>query len=284
MSMAAITFWVCRSKKTSDPQMLSLGAALVICSITWKALQGGWRGSKGLQIAGFDPSALGLAAVALAAAMYFWGVLFGIALIIAVVIHEFGHVAAFRVCGHADARFRLIPLLGGVAISDRAPQRADRAFFITLMGPAINLGPMVLCFALSELAVSADSNLTYRLGGYLYIQGLLLASLNFFNLLPLWPLDGGKLTQRLVYTFAPALTRAASVAMTALAVGLCFLTQSWFLLIFVVISWSGLAQSEQLLSAQRPLSRPTAYLATAAYLTTMAAFFIGGRSLFMGFL
>lgn len=282
MSMAAITCWACRSKKTSDPGMLSLAAALVICSVTWKVLQGGWRGARGLQIAGFDPSALGLGAIAIVAAMYFWGVLFGIALIIAVVIHEFGHVAAFRVCGHADARFRLIPLLGGVAISNTVPRQADRAFFITLMGPAINLGPMLLCFALSDLAIAGNSEITFAIGRYFYIQGLVLAALNFFNLLPLWPLDGGRLTQRLVYTFAPALIRPASIAMKALAAGFCVLTQSWFLLFFVVISWPGLLQSEQLLAAQRPLPRPRAYLAMAAYLTTLAAFFAGGQTLFLG--
>jgi Zn-dependent protease len=262
--------------------MLQLTAALVICAVTWKVLQGGWRGARGFQLAGFDPSALGMGVVAIGAAMYFWGVLYGIALIIAVIIHEFGHVAAFRVCGHADARFRLIPLLGGVAISDSQPSRADKAFFITLMGPSINLGPMVLCFALSELALVGDAEWAYQVGVYLYIQGLVLASLNFFNLLPLWPLDGGRLTQRLVYTFAPDLTRPASIAMAALAVLMCLATQSWFLLAFVAISWPGLMQSEKLLAAQRPLSRARALLALAAYIATTATFFVGGQELFLG--
>ena len=262
--------------------MLYLVAALALCWATWKILQGGWQGQRGFQIAGFDASAIGLGVLAVGAAMYFWGVLYGIALIVAVVIHEFGHVAAFRVCGHADARFRLIPLMGGVAISNTAPSRADKAFFITLMGPAINLAPMALCFAAAELIFESQAAALFPVGGYLYIQAMVLAALNFFNLLPLWPLDGGKLTQRLVYTFAPSLTRQASITMTALAVGLCLLTQSFLLLFFVVMSWPGLMQSESLLRVQRPLTTEHGLLALAAYVTTAAAFLVAGHPLILG--
>jgi hypothetical protein len=69
-----------------------------------------------------------------------------------------------------------------------------------------------------------------------------------------------------------------------LAAALCLLTRSWFLLFFVMMGWQGLVQSEQLLRVQRPLPRRTAWLALAAYLTTMAAFFLGGRTMLMGFL
>jgi Zn-dependent protease len=264
--------------------MLYLVAALALCAITWKILQGGWRGPRGFQVAGFDINAAGLGVLAVAAAMYFWGVSYGLALIVAVVIHEFGHVAAFRVCGHSDARFRLIPLMGGVAISNSVPASADKAFFITLMGPAINLGPMVLCFALTEVifATEFSSELPYIIGNYIYVQGMVFAALNFFNLLPLWPLDGGKLTQRLVYTFVPDMTRQVSIAMTVLAVALCLLTRSWFLLFFVMMGWQGLIQSELLLQVQRPLGTRRGLLALAAYLTTAGAFFLGGHPLLMG--
>lgn len=264
--------------------MLSLLAALGLCLATWKILQGGWRGQSGLQVAGLEASSGVLAVLALAAAMYFWGVLYGIALIVAVLVHEFGHVAAYRVCGHADARFRLIPLMGGVAISNSAPARADEEFFITLMGPAINLAPMALCLAAAEVIFTArfTTELPYQLGSYLFVQGMVLAALNFFNLLPLWPLDGGRMTQRLIYTFAPSLTRQVSIAMMLLAVGLCLLTQSLFLLFFVLMSWPSLMQAESRLATLSPLPPKRALLALAAYLATAAAFFAGGHPLFLG--
>jgi Zn-dependent protease len=261
--------------------LLSSGLA----ALTWAILRGGWTSPQGLHLAGFDRNGLLLGVLAIAAACYFWGVLYGLALILAVVIHEFGHVAAFRVCGHADARFRLIPLMGGVAISNTIPSSSDKAFFITLMGPAICLAPMLLCYTVAtEIFVTATTQLAFDVGNFFYILAMVLGALNFFNLLPLWPLDGGKLTQRLVYTFAPKATHHASIAMTVLAAALCLLTRSWFLLFFVMMGWQGLVQSEQLLRVQRPLPRRTAWLALAAYLTTMAAFFLGGRTMLMGFL
>lgn len=242
-------------------------------------LRGGFRGAAGFQIAGFDINAAGLGIVAVAAAMYFFGLLYGIALIVAVVIHEFGHVAAFRVCGHSDARFRLVPLMGGVAISSRLPASQEQAFFITLMGPAICLAPMVLCFALPEAFYKGQSEFGYQIANYLYIQGVVLGALNFFNLLPLWPLDGGKIAHRLAYAFFPGATRHVSIAMMMLAAALCLFTRSYFLLFFVLMSWQSLQQFEAHLQSQRPIAKPRALLCLAAYLTTTAAFFVGGAAM-----
>lgn len=262
--------------------MLNLILSMIVLAATWATLRGGFRGSAGFQIAGFDLNAAGLAVVAVAAAMYFFGVLYGVALIVAVIIHEFGHVAAFRVCGHADARFRLVPLMGGVAISNRLPASQLDALFITLMGPAICLGPMALCFALPEVFYKGESDLGYQIANYLYIQGIVLGALNFFNLLPLWPLDGGKIAHRLIYAFFPGAVRHVSIAMMMLAAALCLFTRSYILLIFVLISWQSLQQFEQLLQAQRPIAKPHAFLALAAYGMTTAAFFVGGAAMLSG--
>ena len=277
--------WLTCTSNRSVNKMIYFATALAFVWPTWYSLRGGWQGERGFQIAGFDTNALGLGLLAIAAAVYFWGMEYGIALIVAVAIHEFGHVAAFRVCGHADARFRLIPMMGGVAISNQVPASADKAFFITLMGPAINLGPMVFCFAVSESVFAAEfaSEIPYQIASYLYVQGMVIAALNFFNLLPLWPFDGGKLTQSLTFSFAPDLTRSVSLAMMGFAVLLCLATQSLFLLFFVLFSWPSLMQSENLLHLQRPLSRKRALLSLAAYIATAAAFFAGGHPLMKGF-
>ena len=265
--------------------MLEFGLSLCLMAGTWAILRGGWVAQGGLQIIGFDAKALGLGVLALLAAWVLWGIMFGMALIVAVIIHEFGHVAAFRVCGHSDARFRLIPLLGGVAISSRAPASVDRSVFITLMGPAICLAPMALCYTTAQLIFQNASSLpAFQLAQFLSVLAMVLGALNFFNLLPLWPLDGGRITQNLVYSFIPAATHKASIAMTVLAAALCLITRSYFLLFFVMISWPNLLQSEQLLQAQRPMSKRSATLALFAYLAAMAAFFIGGQALLARFI
>ena len=256
--------------------MLELILSLCLLSGTWLTLKGGWQAEGRFHFAGFDINALGLGLLAIVAAMYFWGVLYGIALIIAIVVHEFGHVAAFRVCGHADARFRLIPLMGGVAISNQLPASAEKDFFITLMGPAIGLGPMVFCYAASAALDQINADWAISVSNYLYIQAAVFGSLNFFNLLPLWPLDGGKMTLRLVHTFAPSMTRTVAMGMIVLAVALCLMTRSFFMLFFVLSSWQGLMQSEQILHVQSGMSKRRGLLALACYLTTALALFMGG--------
>lgn len=264
--------------------MLEIVLSLCLMSGTWLTLKGGWTDPRGFRIAGFDINALGLGGLAVIAAWYFWGPLYGMALIVAVIIHEFGHVAAFRVCGHTDARFRLVPLMGGVAISNTVPSSGDKSFFITLLGPAICLGPMVLCYAISsEIFVTATNPIAFKVANFLYVLGMVLGSLNFFNLLPLWPLDGGKLTQRLVYTFAPSFTHNASIAMAVFAAALCLITRQYFLLFFVMTSWQGLVQSETLLGMQTKMPRRTAWIALLSYLATAAAFFMGGQTMLAGF-
>ena len=261
--------------------MIAFLAALLLLAVALYTLRGGLVGpGRGVRVVGFDTNALGLGAVAVAAAVWFFGWQFGAALIITVVIHEFGHVVAFRICGHADARFRLIPLLGGVAISDKLPASHDEDLFVSLMAPAICLAPMVLCFVLSDLLAEQ----AWGLANFLYILGLVMGSLNFFNLLPFWPLDGGKITRALTFTYIPWATRAVSIAMSATAAALCVLSGSFILLIFILMGWQGLMQSEQRIKMQRPMSRRRGLWAAAAYLSTLLAFGVAGSPLVNSFL
>ena len=262
--------------------MIELVVALCLMLGTFGILRGGFAvaGLRGFQVVGFDPNAVGLGALAIAAAVYFYGWAFGIAIILAVALHEFGHVVAYRVCGHSDARFRLIPILGGVAISNRLPASQGQAVFIALMGPAICLAPMTLAFALSELTYPSAPVLSE----FLYSFAMVLGSFNFFNLLPFWPLDGGRMVQILAQTFIPWATRQVSIAMTVLGAGLAFIAQSYIILFFILISWGALMQSEQILGLQRPMSKVDGLIALAAYGFTAVTFFLGGAQMLQGFL
>lgn len=262
--------------------MIALLVALCLTLGTWAILRGGFAvaGGRGLKIIGYDPNAIGLGALAILVAVYYYGWQYGLALVLSVVIHEYGHVAAYRVCGHDDARFRLIPIMGGAAISARIPADQQNAFFIAVMGPAICLAPMGLAFALSDLLYATF----YPAAEFLGILGLILGFFNFFNLLPFWPLDGGRIVQLLAQTFLPGATRQVSIAMIVIGAALAFLTRSYIILFFILLSWGGLMQSEKLLEVQRPMSKPRALLALAAYAFTAAAFYLGGARVLGGLL
>jgi len=106
---------------------VSLLAALLtagVLRLTFRTLAGGWRGPARRIDLRPSGAAWMIGGLSVLLAIYFFGPLAGLALVIVVVVHEYGHVAAFRVAGHGDATFRLIPLLGGVAISKRQPRRS----------------------------------------------------------------------------------------------------------------------------------------------------------------
>ncbi len=259
--------------------MIAVGA--LMCLATGYALRGGLFAKRKTEIVGMDMQGLAFGGLSIAAAMWFFGPMVGIAIIFAVVIHEYGHVCAFRVAGHADARFRLIPLMGGVAISDSIPASQEKDFFITLMGPAIGLGPMILALGLSGIMWGVSVDVAVFMSTFAMVTG----ALNFFNMLPFWPLDGGRMLRVIAHAFWPPLAYLLAIAMSAAFVAAAIAMQSFVLFFFALMGVQSLASSNMLAQVQRPLSRKRAVLAACAYLFTAATFFFGGGySFFLRFL
>lgn len=255
--------------------------ALAACAGTVLALRGGWTSPLKTTIIGLDPQGLGISALAVIAAMVFFGPVFGLSIILVVVIHEFGHVAAFRVAGHHDASFRLVPLLGGYAISNRPVDTQEEDVFITLMGPAICLAPMLLAYALVPIATEHFPAAI----GPLYTFAGIAGALNFFNLLPIWPLDGGRLTAAITSVFhdrAPFYIFAVTSALVGL---LALIAQSIFMLIFVVMTVQHMVQNGggDGRAPYRRMSKRRAWLCLGAWLFTAAALFMGGFATILRF-
>ncbi len=251
--------------------MLPLFAATILCLTTLYALRGGLVGERGfLTIAGFDANALFMGVAAVGAAIWFFGPMYGAALILSVMIHEFGHVAAYRVCGHRDARFRLIPLIGGVAISNQVPASYEKDFFITLMGPGICIAPMVLAYVIVQQdfiwTLSPDAAV------FLQVFATVTGALNFFNLLPFWPLDGGRCLAVLCKIFWPGGARQVTMAMSGAAIALAIYSQSIAMTVFAVMGVQSLFAAEQIARFQRPMGKTRGALAAAAYAATIVTF------------
>jgi len=133
-----------------------------------------------------------------------------------VLLHEFGHCFAARAVG-GDAREVLLWPLGGLAFVD-TPRRPWPSFVATAGGPLVNVAICLvtggLLLAMSGGQMSLPLNPLIPFGGAMTINesGLLLVNTNsfayylwwifvtswtllFFNLLPIFPLDGGQLLQ-----------------------------------------------------------------------------------------
>ena len=251
-----------------------LGCAIAACLGTIYALRGGWTSPLKTTIIGLDPKGLGISALAVILAVVFFGPVFGLSLILVVMIHEFGHVAAFRVAGHHDASFRLVPLLGGYAISDRPVDTQEESVFITLMGPAICLAPMLLAYALAQISLTTHIAAYYPLMTFASICG----ALNFFNLLPIWPLDGGKLTASITSVFHERAPFYIFAVISALIGLVALLSQSFFLVFLVIMTVQHLMQTGggDGRAPYRRMSKKRAWICLGAWLFTAAALFIGG--------
>lgn len=154
------------------------------------------------------------------------GIIFILLLFLCVLLHEFGHVWAARRYGIKTPDVTLLPI-GGVASLERMPEKPGQEIFVALAGPAVNLVIAIVLivvlgarFDLSQMAQleQAQSTLTGRVAAANVV-------LFVFNLIPAFPMDGGRVLRALL-AIPLGFTRATRVAATvgqALAVLFGFL-------------------------------------------------------------
>lgn len=137
----------------------------------------------------------------------FMALLFGI-----ILLHEFGHCFGARSVG-GDADTILMWPLGGLAFA-RAPMRAWPQFVTVICGPLVNVALCILSGAVLSyfsgglrwfaLHPFEDGSMPRSAGPwffYLYIFFKVNYWLLLFNLLPIYPMDGGQLLHTLLWPF-----------------------------------------------------------------------------------
>lgn len=175
-------------------------------------------------------------------AMTFGAVLFGI-----VLLHEFGHCFAARKMG-GEATDVLLGPLGGLAFVD-APNRPLPQLVTAVGGPAVNVIICAITYVgmRLDLALVPHSHFTLNpligAGTYHYLAWIFAISLAllFFNLLPIYPLDGGRILQTLLW-FKLRYYRASMITSIVGMVGsvLMFMYgiafwSSWYGLLLIII-------------------------------------------------
>ena len=206
------------------------------------------------------------------------GLLFMVLLFACVLAHEFGHIFAARGFGVATPDVTLLPI-GGLARLERIPEQPHEEFLIAIAGPLVNV---VIAFGLVLLAgaklnmgdLAVVENAKVSLVDRLAAVNLFLA---LFNMIPAFPMDGGRVLRALLATrlgFVRATEIAAFIGQGfAFALGFAGLFGNpmlIFIAIFVYLAASAEAHSVALRAMSRGVPVGTAMMTQYATLTPEA--------------
>ncbi|WAC02786.1 site-2 protease family protein [Lacinutrix neustonica] len=185
------------------------------------------------------------------------GVVFNLAFVgivfFCVLLHELGHASVAKRFGIQTKKITLYPI-GGVASLERIPEEPKQEFLVAIAGPLVNLVLAMLLYVVipissftsqsfSELLISLNTFTFQNLLLYTFVANL---SLFLFNLIPAFPMDGGRVFRALLALFVDRVkaTRVAVVvgqfiAVLLLLIGLLYNPVLIFIALFIFISAYG---------------------------------------------
>jgi Zn-dependent protease len=187
----------------------------------------------------------GLSAAGIAGAMI--SMLFIVLLFGCVLLHEFGHVLAARAFGIRTPDITLYPI-GGVARLERMPEKPHQELIVALAGPAVNVVIAALLFLLLGAGATLGGATALDDPGAALLSRLAAVNviLVVFNLIPAFPMDGGRVLRALLglrTSFLEATRQAVKVGrFVAIGLGLLGLLYNPFLLFIAIFVYFGAGQ------------------------------------------
>ncbi|MCX7722695.1 MAG: site-2 protease family protein [Verrucomicrobiae bacterium] len=187
------------------------------------------------------------------------GIVFIITIFGIVVLHELGHALAARRYGIRTRDITLLPI-GGVARLERMPEDPRQELVVALAGPAVNVALAVALLFLVLPTMQFDQLGRVHVFGGTFLLNLFLVNvwMAAFNLIPAFPMDGGRVLRALLamrFDYVRATQVAAGIGQF-LALGFVvagLLLPNPFLLFIALFVWLGAAGEASMVQMKNAL-------------------------------
>jgi Zn-dependent protease len=149
-----------------------------------------------------------------------------LAMFVCVLLHEFGHALTARRFGIHTRDITLYPI-GGVARLERIPERALEEFWVILAGPAVNVVIAMLLIPIGVVMGLVRGEIA-GVTRFILDLGVLNLSLAIFNMIPAFPMDGGRVLRATLQPWLGRLAATEIAATIGLGLGMVLLAGGFY--------------------------------------------------------